>query len=236
MHGQNPVRKSEHREDGALQVHEVFFTLQGEGPFSGSPAVFVRLSGCNLRCWFCDTHWDDIQDPYHDPVTLANAVQALMPEHCELVVITGGEPMRQRLAPFIAEILSRDENVVVQLETAGTLWQEELLSDDNLGRLFIVVSPKTPTVVAEFYDFSNLAFKYVIRAGDTFPPAYSTQSSGVANEQILAAPPDNNHVYLSPCDEGDPIKNLANLMHVRHLALQGHGIAGVQLHKLLEIP
>ena len=66
MHGKNKVAK---RTDNpqSLQVHEIFHTIQGEGPFSGRPAVFIRLSGCNLRCWFCDTEWDDDNDPFLSP-------------------------------------------------------------------------------------------------------------------------------------------------------------------------
>ena len=55
MHGNNAIRKQELREDGALQVHELFYTLKGEGMFVGHPAIFIRLTGCNLACTFCDT-------------------------------------------------------------------------------------------------------------------------------------------------------------------------------------
>jgi organic radical activating enzyme/5-methylcytosine-specific restriction endonuclease McrA len=53
MHGTNQIRKQRLREDGYLQVHEVFNTIQGEGPFAGYRAIFVRLTGCMLQCWWC---------------------------------------------------------------------------------------------------------------------------------------------------------------------------------------
>src|SRR5882672_9762748 len=53
MFGQNEVVKEDYDPQGKLWVREVFYTIQGEGPDAGTPAVFVRLAGCNLRCYFC---------------------------------------------------------------------------------------------------------------------------------------------------------------------------------------
>ena len=55
MFGKNPIRKPENHDGNFLKIQEIFYTIQGEGIYSGYPAVFVRLGGCNLACKFCDT-------------------------------------------------------------------------------------------------------------------------------------------------------------------------------------
>jgi 7-carboxy-7-deazaguanine synthase len=67
MFGKNPVAKQEIDGDGmALRVVDgaPFYTIQGEGPFAGDAAVFLRLHGCPLRCFFCDTEFSRAEDPY----------------------------------------------------------------------------------------------------------------------------------------------------------------------------
>ena len=242
MHGKNLVRKQELRPDGMLQVHEVFYTLQGEGPYTGHPAVFVRLSGCNLRCWFCDTHWDDEQDLWYHPAELVHDVFQVMPHHCNLLVLTGGEPMRQDWMPFVKTLWEREANrrkTVVQVETSGSLWLDSV-ADHERGmtrdpNLKFVVSPKAglnPTM----YHRAD-AYKYVVKIGgciasETGLPFWNTQlENGRVGPYVL--PPVGVPVYLSPCDEGDPAKNAANVQLVQRLALRHGYIGGVQLHKIM---
>jgi 7-carboxy-7-deazaguanine synthase len=231
MHGQNVVRKPETRGDGVLQAHETFYTLQGEGPFSGQPATFARLSGCNLRCWFCDTEWDDDNDPHYTPDELAQQVLDITPTHCNLVVLTGGEPLRQPLAPLFYVLWGIRPELKIQVETAGTYWQEVLLDP----RITVVVSPKTPKLHPLIHRYAH-AFKYVI-TGEVDPedglPIMSTQRAG--EKARLARPRPGAPVYLSPCDEGDdnPTQTASNHKMVRDLALRHGYRAGVQLHKVL---
>src|SRR6185369_4148469 len=103
MHGKNPVRGVYRGAGDAstkLQVHKVFDTIQGEGPFSGRRAVFVRLSGCQLRCSWCDTAWDDEKDSYRTSHDIAHEAKTICSSK-ELVIITGGEPLRQPVMPLI---------------------------------------------------------------------------------------------------------------------------------------
>lgn len=234
MHGDNPIRKQELRQDGALQVHEVFYTLQGEGPFVGHPAVFVRLTGCNLACWFCDTVWDDDADAYNTVETLVEKVGVELSANprCRLVVITGGEPMRQDFIPFVLKLWATfGYDIKVQVETAGSLWLHSI-PKHPLGELYFVVSPKTRGLnpkMAERADF----FKYVIKDGDLGLPLWSTQRKG--DEAGAFVPPAGKPVYLSPCDEGSPEKNRKNIAAVRELALRYGWIGGIQLHKVFDI-
>src|SRR5215831_17554873 len=154
MLGQIRVRHSEDRAE--LQVNDIWYTIQGEGPYVGYPALFIRLTGCNLRCHFCDTEWDDDNDSYCTIDNIMDRVYDNMGNHpFNLVVITGGEPVRQNLSQLIHHL---DRCFpIIQMETAGTLWQPCL----TLTK--IVVCPKTPKIHPFIYDHAA-AFKYVIQA------------------------------------------------------------------------
>lgn len=101
-----------------LRISELYASLQGEGLLVGTPSVFVRVSGCNLRCVFCDTpyaSWEPEGD--HRPVEqVARDVLDLAPRH---VVLTGGEPM---IFPEIVELcrLLKENDRHITIETAGT--------------------------------------------------------------------------------------------------------------------
>ena len=103
-----------------MRIAEIYNSVQGEGFLTGTESVFVRTSGCNLRCWFCDT-------PYAswNPESNDLSVQDILERTCKLdrkhVVITGGEPMLQaELIPLCTEL--RSLGLHITIETAGTLY------------------------------------------------------------------------------------------------------------------
>lgn len=96
-----------------MKVNEIFYSLQGEGYHSGTPAVFVRFSGCNLHCPFCDTQHADGQEMTEDEIV---AEVAQYP--ARLVVVTGGEPALQLTASLVDRLHTAGKFVAV--ETNGT--------------------------------------------------------------------------------------------------------------------
>lgn len=103
-----------------MKIAEIYKSIQGEGLLTGAPSVFVRASGCNLRCWFCDTPYASWQPEGHD-----YAVDEIIAEveewDCGHVVLTGGEPMLfAELIPLCRELRRRGRHVTI--ETAGTLY------------------------------------------------------------------------------------------------------------------
>jgi 7-carboxy-7-deazaguanine synthase len=102
-----------------MRIAEVFHSIQGEGRLTGVPSVFVRTSGCNLRCWFCDTPYTS-WNPEGDERSVDSLVEEATAFDCEHVVITGGEPM---LVKDVAELAGRlkDEGKHITIETAGTV-------------------------------------------------------------------------------------------------------------------
>jgi 7-carboxy-7-deazaguanine synthase len=102
-----------------MKIAEVFHSIQGEGLLAGIPSVFVRTSGCNLRCWFCDTPYSS-WEPEGEKIDPAEILQQVLDIDCKHVVITGGEPM---LWPSLVELVDglRRAGRHVTVETAGTL-------------------------------------------------------------------------------------------------------------------
>lgn len=100
-----------------LRVTEIFHSLQGESTHAGRPCVFVRLTGCNLRCRWCDTAY-----AFHGgrEMSVSDVVDEVGRFDCESVEITGGEPLLQADAvPLMAELVRRGRRVL--LETGGSL-------------------------------------------------------------------------------------------------------------------
>ena len=89
MFGTNKIAKIVKRAKGIIAVTEIFTTLQGEGPYTGQEAVFIRLGGCNLRCSFCDTEFDNFS--FYRLSQIVERVQALLAKEnfaANLIVIT----------------------------------------------------------------------------------------------------------------------------------------------------
>jgi 7-carboxy-7-deazaguanine synthase len=102
-----------------MQIAEIFHSIQGEGRLVGVPSVFVRTSGCNLRCWFCDTPYTSWQ-PEGTPWTVEGLVAEVARFGCEHVVLTGGEPMLvSDLVPLTQQLAARGHHITI--ETAGTV-------------------------------------------------------------------------------------------------------------------
>ncbi len=99
-----------------LKVAEVFFSIQGESTYAGKPCVFIRLSGCNLRCVYCDTTY-----AYEEGRMMAmkEIIRKAASFDCRTVEITGGEPLLQEPTPDLLKTLC-DQNYEVLLETNGS--------------------------------------------------------------------------------------------------------------------
>ncbi|HEY2838317.1 MAG TPA: 7-carboxy-7-deazaguanine synthase QueE [Pirellulales bacterium] len=102
-----------------MKIAEIFRSLQGEGRLTGTESVFVRSSGCNLRCWFCDTPYTSWA-PEGEDYSVDEILQRTGEYDTRHVVITGGEPMLfAELVPLTAELAKQGRHITI--ETAGTL-------------------------------------------------------------------------------------------------------------------
>jgi len=99
-----------------VKIAEIFYSLQGEGTLIGTPSVFVRTSGCNLRCAWCDTPYTS-WTPEGEELSVYSIVERVEQYGASHVVLTGGEPM---IAPEIEELTQRLSQHIT-IETAGTV-------------------------------------------------------------------------------------------------------------------
>jgi 7-carboxy-7-deazaguanine synthase len=123
-----------------LPINELFESLQGEGKLAGVPSLFVRTSGCNLRCWYCDsyhTSWE----PTHGWVDVEDVLAEAREAAADHVVVTGGEPM---LHDEIETLLTRldDAGYHVTVETNGTVHRDTHI---DLASISPKLASSTPT-------------------------------------------------------------------------------------------
>src|SRR5882757_9921168 len=118
-----------------LRINEIFHSLQGEADCVGFPTVFVRLTGCPLRCQYCDTEYAFHSGEWHDLEAILRKVRSFDAKH---VCVTGGEPLAQPNCLKLLQLLC-DAGFVVSLETSGAL---DVAGVD--GRVSRVIDVKTP--------------------------------------------------------------------------------------------
>ena len=124
-----------------MRIAEIFFSVQGEGLLTGVPSVFVRTSGCNLRCAWCDTKYASWQ-PEGDEMEIAGIVAEVLRHPARHVVLTGGEPMVAKGIHALAEQL-RAAGKHITIETAGTIAPGGIACD--LASLSPKLANSTPT-------------------------------------------------------------------------------------------
>src|SRR6185312_10631097 len=122
-----------------MKISELFYSIQGEGKLAGVPSVFVRASGCNLRCTWCDTPYASWQ-PEGSDRTVGEIVRQVSQYPARHVVLTGGEPM---IMPDIAELCAalKGKGYHVTIETAATVYEPVQL---DLASLSPKLSNSTP--------------------------------------------------------------------------------------------
>jgi 7-carboxy-7-deazaguanine synthase len=103
-----------------VKVAELYLSIQGEGLLTGTESVFVRASGCNLRCWFCDTPFASWM-PEGEDLSVDEILDRIDDFACSHVVLTGGEPMLHAELVPLAEGLA-ERGLHITIETAGTLY------------------------------------------------------------------------------------------------------------------
>lgn len=162
------------------KVNEIFYSLQGEGRWAGRAAIFVRFSGCNLKCPFCDTDFKAHTEM--GEIDILEKIQSLS-DSCRFVVFTGGEPTLQIDESLVA--LLKKWGYYIAIETNGT----NRVPD---GIDWITCSPKTL-----FVDNGKVVIKYASEVKVVFDGMHEINDFGI----------DALSYYVQPCDVGDKEKN-----------------------------
>jgi 7-carboxy-7-deazaguanine synthase len=205
-----------------LTVNEIFYSIQGESTFAGWPCVFIRLTGCNLRCRYCDTTYAYDQG---DDMALDYLVAKVEDFSCNLVEVTGGEPLLQRETPSLISALIKNRHTVL-LETNGT---QDISTVDN--KCIRIVDIKCPSsgMKQETY-WKNLEY---LTAQDQLKFVIANREDYVYAKSILSNPLVKRRkklvVNLSPVFNEMDLKELANWILEDDLRARLH----IQLHKYI---
>lgn len=234
-----PIEKRVNSDGSILDIHSIFHTIQGEGPFCGTPAVFVRLAGCNLQCPLCDTEYTQGRH-FMTPNEILGEVRKLARAdkwRRYLVVITGGEPFRQNLTQLFDVLVAA--NYWVQVETNGTLPPSDFLYDYDMASrrgVYIVCSPKAGKVNPGIWKAACCA-KYVAKAGDIHDDGLPIHALDHTVKGVVARPPDGwgLPIYLQPADERDDHANRRNIEAVLDSCMKHGYILQLQIHKIIGV-
>ena len=196
------------------RVNQIFYSLQGEGHNTGRAAVFIRFAGCNLRCSFCDTEFDSYREMSADDI-----IETITPYPTRFIVLTGGEPTLQVDEAFID--LLHLHSYEVAMESNGTR-----PAPKNLD--WLTVSPKDWWMkdVGWWMENSSHANEIKIVFDEDTPTRLSS----------IHIPPSTIHLFLQPCDTGDPARNAFILQQcISYIKEHPQWRLSLQTHKLIGI-
>ncbi len=208
--------------NASISINEVYPSIQGEGLLVGLPSLFIRIQGCNLRCPWCD---QPSAIPFKNSSVkledLLNLVDSYAHRH---VVITGGEPFTERnLALLVKELIKRGKSV--QIETNGTLWQEDL--EEVIEDIHITCSPKA---VAGWYVHPKIReyakeLKFVVDENLTLD-VLMTFEDFLKRSCVVLQPESNKTVFLEKAL--DLQNKLLNLGYEVRVLPQVHKLLGLR--------
>ncbi len=193
-----------------MRIAEMFHSIQGEGKLAGLPSVFVRVSGCNLRCAWCDTPYAS-WSPEGSELTVGQIVRQVRALAARHVVLTGGEPM---IMPEIAELCRalKSDSVHITMETAATLFKPVELDLASLSPKLANSTPRgrfaaaherhrlNVPVIQQFIDASpSFQLKFVVSSEADMPEIHALLSrlTGWKNEDVLLMPEGTDPAILS---------------------------------------
>lgn len=199
-----------------MRISEIFHSVQGEGLLLGVPSVFVRTSGCNLRCRWCDTPYAS-WNPEGEEMALEEIVRRVTAYDCPHVVLTGGEPM---VAAGIRDLATRLKAVGLHItvETAATILPEGIVCDlaslspkladstpgeDQAGAWAIRhdASRRRPDIIREWLEKYSCQIKFVVSSVEQMPEIEELLNEvgavpGFARDRILLMPEGTDAVTI----------------------------------------
>lgn len=194
-----------------MKINEIFYSLQGEGHWTGTPAVFIRFSGCNLHCSFCDTKHNSGRE-----LTVDEIISEASKYPTQHIIFTGGEPTMQLTRPLVDRLHQLGK--YLHIETNGTLPLPDGL-DKTID--WITVSPKDTPVKIQRIDELKVIFH---GAGQNMA---SFDALSVTHADCR---------YLQPCDVNDPDTNVRITADtIDYIKQHPQWRLSLQTHKLLGI-
>ena len=195
-----------------MWISEIFYTIQGEGLLLGVPSVFVRTSGCNLRCNWCDTKYTS-WNASGEHVDVEQVLHQVLEFNCDYVVLTGGEPLIDKDITRLTHLLHQN-NKHITIETAATIFNNDVVCD--LASLSPKLSNSRPQGLSEKWIQRHESLRLQPQIIGRWIEKYNYQLKFVVSEesdvqqilQLLKSLPTvtRNHIVLMP--EGTQVKPL----------------------------
>ncbi|MBN2600190.1 MAG: radical SAM protein [Candidatus Thermoplasmatota archaeon] len=202
-----------------MKINEIFYSLQGEGRLVGTPSIFLRTAGCNLRCTYCDTTYAYEKGTQ---MTIREILDELKKYPCTQVCVTGGEPLVQKETPRLIDSLLK-KNYTVCLETNGSCSIKRLAGKQSLILSLDIKCPSSGS--HEQMDMTNITYlsqqdqlKFIIKNKEDYQYA----------KKILAKYKPCCPVFFQPV-WGTDAQNLAAWILHDGLSVQ----LSLQLHKII---
>jgi len=202
-----------------MKINEIFYSLQGEGKWTGLPNIFVRTTGCNLRCSFCDTKY-----AYKDgkEMSINEIVKQINKYKCKYICITGGEPLLQNETVDIIDALLK-RNYKICLETNGSISIKKL---SNKKSLMISLDIKCPS--SNMHDKTYLKNISYLRMDDQLKFVIKDKDDYNYAKKIVNKYKPSCTVFFQPVWGTNP-RNLADWIVYDKLNVK----LGLQLHKVI---
>ncbi len=204
-----------------LRISEIFYSLQGESSTIGKPTLFVRLTGCPLRCSWCDTEYAFSGGEYWELDELVKKIEGYQPQH---ICITGGEPLAQKKACEALMKTLCDKNYAVSLETSGSIDVSQV--DKRVVKVMDLKAPDSGEMSRNRYE--NIQYlnetdevKFVIKSRKD----YDWAKMQIQHYQLATI----TNVIFSPCFGDIDERQLAEWIITDNLPVRFQ----IQLHKVL---
>lgn len=214
-----------------FNIIEKFISIDGEGPTSGELAIFIRFQGCNLRCSYCDTKysWDEESINNVEILSAEEIYDYIKSTKVKNVTLTGGEPLIQKNISSLLELLNNDEDLVVHIETNGSINIKEF--KDKYKNIIFILDYKSPSSnMMEQMDKENF---YLIDKKDMYKFVIGSKEDINKALEIIKLYDLQNKclVYFSPVfDSSLTMEEIVDFMkenNLNNVRLQ------VQLHKII---
>lgn len=220
-----------------LKVNEVFYSIQGESTWAGLPCVFIRLTGCHLRCGYCDTEYAFHEGTRRSVDDILDEAERLAGD-CELYEITGGEPLLQK---GVHELMSRlcDAGKTVLIETSGAC--DISVCDPRIHRIMDLKTPGSGEVDRNLWaNIDHLTprdeVKFVLTSREDYEWARDVIDQHKLDKRVAAILVSSVHETPPgkelPGSAGLPLGDLAKWVLEDHLPVR----LQMQLHKVIWEP
>jgi 7-carboxy-7-deazaguanine synthase len=202
-----------------MKINEIFFSIQGEGKWSGLPNIFIRTTGCNLRCFFCDTKY-----AYYEgsEMSIEEIIKKIEIYHSRYVCITGGEPLIQKdILDLVENLIKKNYNIC--LETNGSISIRNLIDKKNF---FISMDVKCPS--SKMDKNNKLDNMRLLRKNDQLKFVLSNRNDYEYAKNIIKKYNNKCNVYFQPA-WGTNFKDLAKWILNDNLSVR----LSLQIHKII---